>query len=102
MGQFLDLQMKLSELMEGNMVKFQPPPGYQLTYPCLVYNISSGTTRFAENMPYLFTRRYTLTLMDRNPDSIFFDRIAKAFPMITVDRCFSTQGIHHFVYTLYY
>lgn len=102
MGQPLDLQMELEELMEGNMVKFQPPPSYQLKYPCIVYNLSSGTTIFAGNMPYTFTRRYSVTLMDRDPDSIFVEKLAMAFPMITMDRCFSTEGIHHYVYTLYY
>lgn len=102
MGQPLDLQMELEELMEGNEVKFQPPPSYQLKYPCIVYNLSSGVTRFAGNMPYTFTRRYSVTLMDRNPDSIYIEKLAMAFPMITMDRCFSTEGIHHYVYTLYY
>lgn len=102
MGQPLDLQMELEELMEGNMVKFQPPPKYQLTYPCIVYNLDSGVTRFAGNMPYTFTRRYSVTLIDRNPDSRFIEKLAMAFPMITMDRVFSTQGLHHYVYTLYY
>lgn len=102
MGQPLDLQMELEELMEGNEVKFQPPPSYRLHYPCIVFNLSSGVTRFAGNMPYTFTRRYSVTLMDRNPDSIYIEKLAMAFPMITMDRCFSTDGIHHYVYTLYY
>lgn len=102
MGQRLDLQSDLEILMEGGMVKFQPPPGYQLTYPCITYNLNSGVTRFAENMPYTFTRRYFLTLIDRNPDSIFVERLAMSFPMITLNRTFTTDGLHHWVYTLYY
>lgn len=102
MGQRLDLQSDLEDLMEGNMVKFQPPPKYHLTYPCLLYDLNSGVTKFAENMPYTFTRRYSLTLIDRNPDSIFVEKLAMAFPMITMDRSFTTQGLHHFVFTLYH
>lgn len=102
MGQRLDLQSELEDLMEGNMVKYQPPPNYQLTYPCVVYSQSNGRSRFAGNMPYIFVRRYSLTLIDRDPDSIFVEKLAMAFPMITMDRTFSTQGLHHYVYTLYY
>lgn len=102
MGQRLDLQSDLEVLMEGNMVKFQPPPKDRLAYPCIVYNLNNGLTRFAGNMPYTFTRRYSLTLIDRNPDSIFVERLAMSFPMITLDRTFTTEGLHHWVYTLYY
>lgn len=102
MGQRLDLQFELESLMEGNEVIFQPPPNYKLRYPCIRYSMSGGRSRFSGNMPYIFTKRYMLTLMDRNPDSIFVEKLAMAFPMIVLDRTYTTEGLHHWVYTLYY
>lgn len=102
MGQRLDLQFDLEELMGGHMVKFQPPPSYKLSYPCIVYSMSAGRSRFAGNMPYTFTRRYMVTLIDRNPDSVYVEKLAMAFPMIVLDRTYTAEGLHHWVYTLYY
>lgn len=103
MGQRLDLQADLEGLMgPGKMVKFQPPPGYQLTYPCCLYERSNGKTTFAENLPYTFTNKYTVTIIDRDPDSVYVEMMAMRFPMCVMDRTYIADGLNHYVYTLYY
>lgn len=102
MAQRPDLQSEFEILMEGGMVKYQPPPGYQLTYPCIIYSQSNGQTRFAGNRPYTFTKKYTVTLISRDPDDPLVEKLAMHFPMFTMDRAFSTEGLHHYVFTLYY
>lgn len=103
MAQRLDLQAELEDLMgAGKMVKFQPPPNYKLTYPCCLYELSSGTTRFADNYPYTFKKRYSVTIIDRNPDTDYVEMMAMRFQMCTMDRAYSADGLNHYVFTLYY
>lgn len=86
----------------GVMVKFQPPPDYKFTYPCCRYELSNGTTRFANNMPYTFTKRYNVTIIDRNPDTNYVEMMAMRFPMCTMDRAYIADGLNHYVFTLFY
>lgn len=86
----------------GAMVKFQPPPSIKLTYPCCLYELSSGVTRFANNMPYTFKKRYSVTIIDRNPDTNYVEMMAMRFPMCTMDRAYSADGLNHYAFTLYY
>lgn len=103
MGQRLDLQGDLEDLMgPGKMVKFQPPPNYKLTYPCCLYELSSGISTFANNMPYTFKKRYSVTIIDHNPDTNYVEMMAMRFPMCTMDRAYATDGLNHYVFTLYY
>lgn len=95
--------MELEELLgAGVMVKFQPPPGYKLTYPACVYEQSNGKTIFAANMPYTFTNKYTVTIIDRNPDSPYVEMVAMHFPMCVMDRAFASDGLNHYVFTIFW
>lgn len=86
----------------GRLVKYQPPPDYKLRYPCLIYERSNGKTVFAANRPYTFTNRYTVTIIDRNPDTDYVEMMAMHFPMCVMDRSFTADGLNHYVFTLYY
>lgn len=83
-------------------VKFQPPPNYQLKYPCCLYEQSNGKTVFASNMPYTFTKKYTVTIIDRNPDTDYVELMAMHFPMCVMDRVYPANGLNHYVFTLYW
>ena len=52
MGQRLDLQTELEELLGSRNVYFQPPESLRMNYPCIRYTRSSGETTFADNKPY--------------------------------------------------
>lgn len=101
MGQRLDLQTILeAELGSGN-VYFQPPANVQMQYPCIIYKKDQARTEFAGNSPYRFTKRYQVTVVDRNPDSVIPDKIA-LLPMCTFDRHFVADNLNHDVFTLYF
>lgn len=102
MASRLDLQSKLKEFMNGGMVKFQPPPSVQLTYPCIVYSYSGGRTEFSDNDPYTYTKRYTVTIITRDPDSDLPDKFAMSFRMCVHDRSYVADGLYHHVFTLYF
>ncbi len=45
--------------------------------------------------------RYQITVIDRDPDSLFPDKIAE-MPRSTFVRHFTTQGLNHDVYDVYF
>lgn len=102
MGSYQDLHQKFINFMGKDMVKFQPSPNYKLTYPCLLYSYTGGRTEFAQNYPYMYTRRYTVTLITRDSTSDLPDRFAMTFPMCVHDRSFVTDNLYHHIFTLYY
>lgn len=96
------MQSELEELLGNRNVYFQPPESLQMQYPCIRYSLSSGVTTFADNFPYKFYRQYSLTHIYRNPDAGLTDIIATHFPMSRFDRHYTSDGLNHDVFTIYY
>ena len=102
MASRLDLQDELEELIGNDHVYFQPPESIKLQFPCIIYNLDSGDTQFAMDLPYTFTRRYELMFITKDPDSELIDKIAKTFPMIRFERFYASDNTNHYIYKLYY
>lgn len=106
MGQRLQLQSLLEELIgsrsDGKQnVHFQPPDTVKLVYPCIIYRRSDIDTLFADDNPYISNKRYQITVIDPNPDSLIPDKIG-ALPKCVFDRHFTTSGLNHDVYNIFY
>jgi hypothetical protein len=98
----LDLHTLLKTLVgPKGMVYFQPPSADKMVYPCIVYARNNGETKFAGNLPYIFEKRYTITVMDKDPDSEIPDKLAK-LPLTSFDRHFTVDNLNHDVFTMYY
>ena len=82
-------------------VYFQPPESFRMTYPCIVYSRSSADSKYANNRLYLNKKKYTITVIDKNPDSPIPDKIGR-LQLCRFDRHFNSDGLNHDVYTLYY
>lgn len=80
---------------------FEPPDGMQMKYPCIVYHYVNDLDTFADNKHYQSSKRYTVTIIDEDPDSKIPCRL-KEIPYCVSDRIFAVDGLRHFVYTLYY
>lgn len=95
-------RMKVSEMLNDicSHVYYQPPESKKLDYPCIIYQRKSGDTLFADDIPYTFTMCYTVTVIDKDPDSELPDMVA-ALPMCKMDRCFTSDNLNHSVFTLY-
>lgn len=101
MGQRLDLQAQLLTLLGSPNVYFQPPTGLQMQYPCIVYERDDISTSFADNAPYRHKTRYSLTVIDPDPDSEIPYRVA-ALPMCVFDRHYKADGLNHDVFNLFF
>jgi len=72
-----------------------------MKYPCIVYNRDFADTQFAGNNPYNYVKRYQVTVIDRDPDSVIPDKVA-ALPMCLFNRFFVANNLNHDVFNLYF
>lgn len=99
MGQRLDLQTLLEGLLGSGNVYFQPPSGFEMSYPCIVYHRSNIRTKFGDDIPYALFKEYTITVIDANPDSIIPDKVAN-LPRCLFDRNFRSDSLNHDVFNI--
>lgn len=97
----LQLHEILEALLGSTNVYFQPPSTTQMAYPCIVYNRDRADTKFAGDKPYLYTKRYQVTYIDRSPISPVPDQIA-LLPQTTHSRSFAAQNLNHDVFDVYF
>jgi len=99
MGQRLQLHQLLETFADH--VYFQPPTNTKLVYPCIVYHRDFAHTKFADDMPYDYVKRYMITVIDRDPDSNIPDKVA-AMPMSLFNRFFTADNLNHDVFSVYF
>ena len=107
MGTRLELQTELESVIGKRLdnkqnVYFQPPESVKMVYPCIVYNLDSIDQSHADNIVYRNTKGYQITLIEKDPDSIFLDKILKSFKQIRFERSFVSSNLYHRVFRLYY
>ena len=101
MGRRLDLHELLVGVLGSRNVYFQPPSTEKMRYPCIVYQRSRLDVKSANDSAYSMTTGYMATLIDPNPDSTIFEKLAR-LPMCRFDRHFTADSLNHDVFTLYY
>lgn len=99
MGDRLDLQDLFETLLGTDHVYFQTPPTFGMSYPCIVYSLNNIHVKFADNMSYNHQKRYTVTVIDPDPDSAIPDKVA-ALPQCRFDRYFTSENLNHYVFNL--
>lgn len=97
----LQFQALLEQVLGSSNVYFQPPASVKMQYPCIVYQRDNAITEFAGNIPYSYNKRYLLTVIDRNPDSLIPDKVA-ALPMCILNRFFIADNLNHDVFHIYF
>lgn len=101
MGQRVQLQSLLETLLGSRNVYFQPPSNINMMYPCIVYKRDNVDVKFADNGTYSRIKRYLVTVIDKNPDSVLPDKVAE-LRHSTFSRHFTADNLNHDVYTLYF
>lgn len=94
---------ELQTILEGitENVYFQPPSNITMQYPCIIYRRDNSRTEFAGNEKYLHSKRYQVTVVDRNPDTELSDAVEE-LPFCSIDRTYSAEGLNHYVFTLFF
>lgn len=80
---------------------FQPPKNTQMSYPCIVYKRDFQATEFADNVKYRHMRRWQLTIIDEDPDSLIPDMV-ETLQYTTFIRSYTADGLNHTIITIYF
>lgn len=99
MGQRLELHALLLTICPN--VYFQGPNESQMKYPAIVYERDRSDTKFADDMPYALTTKYSMTLITRNPDDAIFEALS-ALRMCAHERHFAADSLNHDVFSIYF
>lgn len=91
----------LCKLLGRSSVYFQPPESQKMDYPAIIYSLNGIDAKFADDEPYVVNRQYAVTLIDKNPDNEFIDRLA-ALPSCKFIRHYKKDNLNHYLYDLYF
>jgi len=97
----LELQTLLENILGSDAVYFQPPSTVQMKYPCIIYKRIKINNTFADNTPFITEKKYMVTVIDKNPDSIIPDKIA-VLPRCIHDRQYTANNLNHDVFNLFF
>lgn len=101
MGQRLDLQKLLEDILGSRAVYHQPPANLKMVYPCIVYERDASFEQHADNLPYVRKKRYQVTFIGQDPDSLVPDKLAE-IPYSKFARHFASDDLNHDVYNVYF
>lgn len=97
----LKLQEKLEVLLGSRNVYYQPPESVKMEYPCIRYSKSSIDSKHADNVKYVNTTAYDITVIDTLPDNDVIMKILD-LPMTSFDRHYVSDNLNHDVIRIYY
>lgn len=103
MGNRLNLDNKLREILGSGNVYYQPPESVKISYPCIMYELVDIPTEKADNNLYIINHRYTVTLIHRKDDEELRDRLLLELqPYCSLSKIYTADNLYHYVYDLYY
>lgn len=97
----LSLHSELVTLLGSNNVYFQPPASITLKYPCIIYKLDDVEGVHANGRRYLGTKRYLITVVDKNPDTLIPDKLLD-LPYCAFEDHFVVDNLNHYICSLHY
>lgn len=101
MARRLELHEVFCTLLGSRNVYFQPPESVKMLYPAIRFNLKDLEKTYANNGTYRIVPSYEVTLIDRDPESPFVEKILQ-MPYCSFDRAYAVNNLNHFVFTLFY
>lgn len=101
MGNRLELDALLRQVIGNDNVYFQPPETTKMKYPAIRYVRSNINNKFAGDEVYKQSYFYEVTVIDYDPDSEIVHKISK-LPKIRFNRHYTADNLNHDVFTIYY
>lgn len=101
MSRRTDFGLILKSVLGSQHTYFQPPASVKMTYPCIRYALNDIHLKSADDLNYYQKRRYTVTLIDKNPDSEFVEKLT-ALPLCRFDRFYTQDNLNHWVFEIFY
>lgn len=101
MASRLNLHEEFCSILASRNAYFQPPASVQMQYPAIVYALDNIDKLHANDDMYKAHMAYTVTLIDKNPDTKYLMPIM-ALPYCRFNRFYTADKLNHWVFTLYY
>lgn len=80
---------------------FQPPASVKMRYPAIVYSLDDIDNRFADDGVYTSQKRYSITVIDSDPDSELIDKVS-ALETCRFNRHYTKDNLNHDVFEIYF
>lgn len=100
MRTYRDLLHMLRQAVQYDRVYFQPPENLKIEYPAIVFHLSKIEIDHASDVPYKGAKEYSVTLITKDPEPDVIDEILK-IPYSSLDTTYISDGMNHFVFTVY-
>lgn len=97
----LELQALLESILGSRNVYYQPPESFKLKYPAIVYERNMIFNRSADDLTYKQDHEYSITVIDKDPDSPVVFAISK-LPKCRFSNHFTSDNLNHDVFSIYY
>lgn len=98
----LELHERLKKVVDNDHVYFQPPESVKMKYPCIVYQLDTIDTIHADDTRYINNKKYTVTVIDKDPDSIIPYKMLTSFMKCKIDRSYTVDNLNHWVFSLFF
>lgn len=72
-----------------------------MEYPCILYKLDKREVQHANNSPYQKSKRYQVTVLDPDINSLIPDTVAD-LPLCVHERRFVASGLYHDVFNIYF
>lgn len=90
----------LREILGSDSVYFQPPPNIHIKYPAIEYELENELNKFAGNEVYKKNMKFKVVYISQNPVSEIVDKLTN-LRYSTLDTFFKSEGLNHFVFSIY-
>lgn len=97
-----NLHDQLVEILGSNNVYYQPPASVRMNYPAIRYSLEKRDAKKADNKVYTTSKKYTIVVIDVDPDSEIPDRLLMNLPMCNHTSRYISDNLYHDVFTVSY
>lgn len=97
-----ELQQIFEDLLHNRNVYFQPPETMKLNYPCIIYFKNPPSTAYANDKVFKYNQSYTVTYVDKDPDSEIPYTILTTLRYSRIDSYYRSDGLNHTKLTIFY
>lgn len=103
----MERRLSLDEMFRetfGNRVNyyFQPPTGYEISYPALVYKFDGIMDRHSDNRVYKRRHAYAILLILDEPDNDLVDMMDDLPYTRMSGSPYVNDNLYHYPFTIYY
>ena len=97
----MKLQTLLEEVLGSKQVYFQPPETIKMSYPAIVFSLEGIRNKKANDSNYLYNYKFNVNFITK---SLIDDKTLNtlfALDYCTFDRSYKSDGLYHYVFTIY-